>query len=333
MPKQSEPFKKIYKILQSIKRHDYSEPFLEPVNPKLVPDYHSVIKEPMDLSTVEKKLRAGEYENGYQFAMDMRLIWSNSFQYNAKNSDLYAMTMELSSHFESIMKGNENLMLADKQDVMQDLYQKIEKLSKGMREIQANKANPQAASTSSVAVVKMPVKPQIEKPMTLHEKKTLCTNIKKLDPKYLKGVLDIVQECMNVQGEELEFDIDKLPSNVCRELEKYVKQCLTNAGRAQSKKKTKPINIDGMKSIQEMTSSRLKDLDQQLEQLSQNKKPDNLPPQPAAPAGDSSSESSSSSSSEDEDELPVPTNNEVQSQQLLQNPYNQPVQPTWNMFG
>lgn len=72
--KQSESFKKIYKILQAIKRHDYSEPFVEPVNPKLVSDYHTVIKEPMDLSTVEKKLRAGEYENGYQFAMDMRLI-------------------------------------------------------------------------------------------------------------------------------------------------------------------------------------------------------------------------------------------------------------------
>eukprot|EP00358_Blepharisma_japonicum_P004489 CAMPEP_0202949822 /NCGR_PEP_ID=MMETSP1395-20130829/16647_1 /ASSEMBLY_ACC=CAM_ASM_000871 /TAXON_ID=5961 /ORGANISM="Blepharisma japonicum, Strain Stock R1072" /LENGTH=237 /DNA_ID=CAMNT_0049653185 /DNA_START=477 /DNA_END=1187 /DNA_ORIENTATION=- len=235
--------------------------------------------------------------------------------------------MELSSHFETLMKGNENVMLADKQDVMQDLYQKIEKLSKGMKEIQANKVTPQQVTKTS-SIIKVPAKPTVEKPMTLNEKKVLCSNIKKLDPKYLKGVLDIVQECMNVQGEELEFDIDKLPSNVCRELEKYVKQCLANASRSQSKKKTKSINIDGMKNIQEMTSSRLKDLDQQLEQLSQNKKPETQPPQQPAIAEESSSDSSSSSSSEEEEELPKPTNNEAQQQQMFQNPYSQPIQST-----
>lgn len=238
--------------------------------------------------------------------------------------------MELSAFFESLMKGNESLMLADKQDVMQDLYQKIEKLSKGMREIQQNKVTVQPTVSSSV--VKVPVKPPAEKPMTLHEKKILCTNIKKLDPKYLKGVLDIVQECMNVQGEELEFDIDKLPSNVCRELERYVKQCLINTNRSQSKKKTKPINIDGMKSIQEITTSRLKDLDQQLEQLSQKTKNDLPLPQLPAATEESSSESSSSSDSEEDEDLPMPSH-DMAAQNLYQNPVYQNPPSTWNVFG
>ena len=65
-----------------------------------------------------------------------------------------------------------------------------------------------------------------DKPMSFLEKKSLCQSIKNLDPRHLKGVLDIVKECMDIQGEELEFDIDKLPPKVCRELDVYVKQCL-----------------------------------------------------------------------------------------------------------
>ena len=38
-----------------------AEPFLEPVDPKQVADYYEVIKDPMDLSTVEAKLANGEY--------------------------------------------------------------------------------------------------------------------------------------------------------------------------------------------------------------------------------------------------------------------------------
>lgn len=70
----SEAFKIINKILLTIKRHPLAEPFLHAVDPKLVPDYYNVIQDPMELDTVERKLKNGEYESGYQFAMDMRLI-------------------------------------------------------------------------------------------------------------------------------------------------------------------------------------------------------------------------------------------------------------------
>ena len=39
----------------------------------------------------------------------------------------------------------------------------------------------------------------------------------------MKGVLDIVKECTDMKREELDFDIDKLPPRVCRELDKYTR--------------------------------------------------------------------------------------------------------------
>jgi len=50
---------KCYKIIQALKKHSAAEPFILPVDPvKLkIPDYYTIIKEPMDLSTVEKRLR------------------------------------------------------------------------------------------------------------------------------------------------------------------------------------------------------------------------------------------------------------------------------------
>ena len=54
---------------------------------------------PMNLSIVETKLNNNEYETGYQFALDMRSIWSNSFYYNSNNANLYSSTMELSILF------------------------------------------------------------------------------------------------------------------------------------------------------------------------------------------------------------------------------------------
>jgi len=68
-------------------------PFLEPVDPIAlgVPDYYNVITNPMDLSTLRKKLESGEYETADQFEHDCRLIFSNCYTYNHPDSEVYKM--------------------------------------------------------------------------------------------------------------------------------------------------------------------------------------------------------------------------------------------------
>ena len=97
---------KCYKILSSLKVHPKSHPFLEPVNPEKlnIPDYFNIVKEPIDLGTIEKKLLDGIYLNSESFANDVRKVWSNSLLYNPSFSNIYNMTLEISKYFENLFK-------------------------------------------------------------------------------------------------------------------------------------------------------------------------------------------------------------------------------------
>lgn len=58
--------------------------FREPVDWKEMGllDYPMIIKKPMDLGTVKKRLERGEYRTPEEAANDIRLIWSNCMLYN-----------------------------------------------------------------------------------------------------------------------------------------------------------------------------------------------------------------------------------------------------------
>lgn len=64
-------------------------PFVQPVNRDEVPDYYEVIKEPMDLTTMESKLDKDQYETVDQFVYDARLIFNNCRSYNNETTTYY----------------------------------------------------------------------------------------------------------------------------------------------------------------------------------------------------------------------------------------------------
>lgn len=71
------------RLLAELRSHPESEPFQKPVPKKVAPDYDKVIAQPMDLSTMGKKIRAKDYKNKKQFARDLHLIWQNCMSYNS----------------------------------------------------------------------------------------------------------------------------------------------------------------------------------------------------------------------------------------------------------
>uniref|UniRef100_A0A8C5D691 Bromo domain-containing protein n=1 Tax=Gouania willdenowi TaxID=441366 RepID=A0A8C5D691_GOUWI len=68
----------ILKELLSMKHSEYAWPFYEPVDTLALGlhDYHNIIKEPMDLGTIKKKMDQREYANAEDFCADVRLMFS-----------------------------------------------------------------------------------------------------------------------------------------------------------------------------------------------------------------------------------------------------------------
>lgn len=88
-------------ILMEMESHDDAWPFLEPVNPRLVPGYRKIIKNPMDFSTMRNKLLNGRYSSCVEFAEDAELVFSNCQLFNEDESDVGKAGLVLKKFYES----------------------------------------------------------------------------------------------------------------------------------------------------------------------------------------------------------------------------------------
>ncbi|CAG8468000.1 9557_t:CDS:10 [Paraglomus occultum] len=73
-------------LLDELKKHNSSWPFQKPVDPEEVPDYYTVITNPMDLSTIDRKIKANNYKTVKDFEDDVRKIFKNCRVYNAEGT-------------------------------------------------------------------------------------------------------------------------------------------------------------------------------------------------------------------------------------------------------
>ncbi|OLY80596.1 Histone acetyltransferase GCN5 [Smittium mucronatum] len=74
--------------------------FLQPVDITEVPDYHTHIKHPMDLATLESNVEANKYETLDSFVADVLLIFSNAREYNGESSRYGKCATNLQKFFE-----------------------------------------------------------------------------------------------------------------------------------------------------------------------------------------------------------------------------------------
>ncbi|XP_030052560.1 bromodomain adjacent to zinc finger domain protein 2A [Microcaecilia unicolor] len=88
-------------ILMELESHDDAWPFLEPVNPRLVPGYRKIIKHPMDFSTMREKLLSGGYSSCEEFAADAMLVFDNCQTFNEDDSEVGKAGLSLRKFYES----------------------------------------------------------------------------------------------------------------------------------------------------------------------------------------------------------------------------------------
>ena len=81
-PRHGPNYNQLLHLLNDMQNHTSAWPFAQPVNREEVPDYYNVIKEPMDLSTMEERLHADLYPRPEDFVKDAKLIFDNCRSYN-----------------------------------------------------------------------------------------------------------------------------------------------------------------------------------------------------------------------------------------------------------
>ena len=60
-------------------------------------DYYDIIKNPMDLQSIQNKLDTGAYTDPWQFCDDVWLMFDNCWAYNRKTSRVYKFGLKVCS--------------------------------------------------------------------------------------------------------------------------------------------------------------------------------------------------------------------------------------------
>lgn len=88
-------------ILMEMEAHADAWPFLEPVNPRLVPGYRRIVKNPMDFLTMRERLLQGGYCSCDEFAADAHLVFNNCELFNEDTSEVGMAGHSMRRFFES----------------------------------------------------------------------------------------------------------------------------------------------------------------------------------------------------------------------------------------
>jgi len=88
-------------IIKAMIKHNHSWPFVKPVNTITLglPDYHKLIKQPMDLATVKRRLDNNYYWCGKECINDINLMFTNCYMYNKPGEDVTVMANSLEKFF------------------------------------------------------------------------------------------------------------------------------------------------------------------------------------------------------------------------------------------
>ncbi|XP_048509910.1 bromodomain adjacent to zinc finger domain protein 2B isoform X7 [Athalia rosae] len=87
-------------LLEQLEQQDEAWPFLLPVNTKQFPTYKKIIKTPMDLSTIKKKLQDCAYKSREEFCVDVRQMFINCEVFNEDDSPVGKAGHGMRSFFE-----------------------------------------------------------------------------------------------------------------------------------------------------------------------------------------------------------------------------------------
>ena len=219
------------------KHYSFAAPFYYPVDPVAlnIPTYHSIIKKPMDLSTIQSKLKTGQYENAKEFEADMRLMFKNCYKFNLIGDPTYVAGQQLEELFDRKWSQKGRYLEAHEphtgpqanssdeeseepdsdsdQKVVALLQKQIAEMSRQVDAIQKKKTPPSSKKASKSKKKdsgksggkekKAKSKPEKPRWVTYQEKQQISNGISSLPDKKMQEALKIIQN--NVPALKVNF--------------------------------------------------------------------------------------------------------------------------------
>ncbi|KAG2316307.1 hypothetical protein Bca52824_019429 [Brassica carinata] len=225
-------------LLKKLWSHPHSWVFQAPVDVvKLnLPDYLTIIKHPMDLGTVKKKLASGVYSSPHEFAADVRLTFTNAMTYNPPGHDVHIMADILSKLFEARWKTIEKKLPASLPTVT------LEPSDERRSAISIPPTKKRKMASPVKESVPEPVKPV----MTAEERHRLGRQLESLLDELPAQIIDFLKKHSSNGGEiaedEIEIDIDVLSDEVLLTLQKLMDEYVKGKEGKQSLKGSGPSN-------------------------------------------------------------------------------------------
>lgn len=248
----------LLKELQSRKHEAITFPFLLPVDPveQGVPNYFEVIKEPMDLSTMQRKLNEGMYYNADEFEADMRLMFRNCYTFNPEGTPVNELghkveelfdsrwvdkpdpaptppphdTDESDYDFEYEESGISNPAIDVLESQLKTMRRQLQRLKRdALAEYHARRGRRYNRSRSlSTSAPKKTTSSKREVPQVINYdmKRELSEKIGTLPESKLATVINIIQESMpqlkQSGQDEIELEMDQLEPHTLRQLYAFV---------------------------------------------------------------------------------------------------------------
>lgn len=142
-----EDSQKIKHLIETLEQDQKSFIFLEPVDVEGLglTDYLEIVKNPMDISTIKKKIKLNHYNSLQEVLLDLQLIWSNCKLYNQEGSEIYLLAV----YMEKLNKKLIDKMFKDKEKT-----EKTEKTEKRRNKVEEQQNFEQSLlGSGSVAAV------------------------------------------------------------------------------------------------------------------------------------------------------------------------------------
>ena len=189
----------------------------------------SLYKKFPQFNIIEKNIKNDLYSSSQDLARDVRNIFSNIFSTFSKNLDYskYNQVLIFSEYFENIYEKYDCDSLSKKAN---HLFEEISKLKKEINKYEYEKNGKKGNSGKFYGKSK-----KIENKNELSAKKykdNISNKINKLNVEQKKGILNIISNNLidkNEKNNIIEFNINKIPYNQLKQLDKYINECINNS--------------------------------------------------------------------------------------------------------